>query len=38
MRYALTKFFGFSDDEAWIKTAPYGSVVIATPRRKGEDL
>jgi len=32
MRYALTKFFGFSEEEAWTKTAPYGAVVI-TPVR-----
>jgi broad specificity phosphatase PhoE len=30
MSYALTKFFGFSEEEAWTRTAPYGSVVIAT--------
>jgi alpha-ribazole phosphatase/probable phosphoglycerate mutase len=29
MSYALTKFFGFTDEEAWTKTAPYGAVVIA---------
>jgi alpha-ribazole phosphatase/probable phosphoglycerate mutase len=26
--YALTRFFGFSHDEAWTKTAPYCSTVI----------
>jgi broad specificity phosphatase PhoE len=30
MRYALTRFFGFSEEEAWKRTAPYGAVVIAT--------
>jgi alpha-ribazole phosphatase len=29
MSYALTKFFGFSEEEAWTKTAPYGAVVVA---------
>ena len=33
MTYALTRFFGFSAEEAWTKTAPYGAVVIATVRR-----
>lgn len=33
MRYALTRFFGFSEEEAWTRTAPYGSVVIATACR-----
>ena len=35
--YALTRFFGFSDQQAWIKTAPYGAVVIAAKRREEED-
>jgi broad specificity phosphatase PhoE len=30
MCYALTRFFGFSEEEAWARTAPYGSVVVAT--------
>ncbi len=29
MSYALTRFFGFSEEEAWAKTAPYGAVVVA---------
>jgi alpha-ribazole phosphatase len=29
MRYALTRFFGFSEPEAWTRTAPYGAVVVA---------
>jgi len=29
MRHALTRFFGFSDGEAWAKTALYGAMVIA---------
>jgi len=32
MRYALTMFFGFSDEEAWTKTTPYGAVVITAVR------
>ena len=32
MTYALTRFFGFSTEEAWTKTAPYGAVVITTVR------
>jgi alpha-ribazole phosphatase len=32
MRYALTTFFGFSEEEAWTKTAPYGAVVITAVR------
>jgi broad specificity phosphatase PhoE len=37
MRYALTRFFDIAEEEAWKKTASYGSVVIATRRRKGEE-
>jgi broad specificity phosphatase PhoE len=33
MSYALTKFFGLSEAEAWKRTTPYGSVVIATAGR-----
>jgi alpha-ribazole phosphatase/probable phosphoglycerate mutase len=29
MRYALTRFFSFPEEEAWTKTEPYGAVVIA---------
>jgi len=29
MSYALTRFFGFSKEEAWTRTAPYGAVVVA---------
>ena len=29
IQYALTKFFGFSEKEAWARTAPYGAVVVA---------
>jgi hypothetical protein len=32
MRYALTKFFSFAEDEAWTKTAPYGAVVVVAIR------
>jgi alpha-ribazole phosphatase/probable phosphoglycerate mutase len=32
MRYALTKFFNFSEDEAWAKTAPYCAMVVAPIR------
>lgn len=32
MRYALTKFFGFSVDDAWTKTAPYCATVMAARR------
>ena len=30
MSYALTRFFGLSEAEAWTKTAPYGAVVVAS--------
>ena len=29
MSYALTRFFGFSKEEGWNSTAPYGAVVVA---------
>jgi alpha-ribazole phosphatase/probable phosphoglycerate mutase len=29
MSHALSRFFGFSEEEAWAKTAPYGAVVVA---------
>jgi len=29
MRYALTRFFGFTEEDAWTRTAAYGAVVIA---------
>jgi alpha-ribazole phosphatase/probable phosphoglycerate mutase len=29
MRYGLTRFFGFSEQEAWTRTAPYCAMVIA---------
>jgi broad specificity phosphatase PhoE len=32
MRYALTRFFGFLEDEAWAKTAPYCATVITAAR------
>ena len=32
MYYALTEFFGFSEAEAWTKTAPYGAVVAFSSR------
>jgi broad specificity phosphatase PhoE len=39
MRYALTKFFGFSEANAWTRTARYGATVIATnPARPCEVL
>jgi alpha-ribazole phosphatase len=39
MRCALTKFFEFSEDEAWTKTAPYcATVVTAVPIRNCEAL
>jgi alpha-ribazole phosphatase/probable phosphoglycerate mutase len=34
MRYALTRFFGFSEEEAWSKTAPYGAIIVATERSR----
>jgi alpha-ribazole phosphatase/probable phosphoglycerate mutase len=38
MRYALVRFFGFTEEEAWTRTEPYGAVVIATAaRRDGEE-
>jgi broad specificity phosphatase PhoE len=36
MRYALTKFFGFPEAEAWAKTTLYGSVVTAAIRSRHE--
>jgi broad specificity phosphatase PhoE len=30
MRYALTRFFGFSEERAWTKTAPYCATIIAS--------
>jgi broad specificity phosphatase PhoE len=44
MRYALTKFFGFAEAEAWARTARYGATVVTTnplcalPIRAGEEL
>ncbi|MGB8029135.1 MAG: histidine phosphatase family protein [Terracidiphilus sp.] len=39
MRYALTKFFGFAEAEAWASTAHYGATVIAiNPARPGKVL
>lgn len=38
INYALTKSFGFTEAEAWTRTAPYGAVVVAAARRKGEIL
>jgi alpha-ribazole phosphatase len=32
MRYALTRFFGFSEEEAWTKTAPYCATIIVPAR------
>ena len=32
MRYGLTRFFGFSEEEAWTKTVPYCATVIAVGR------
>jgi len=32
MRYALTRFFDFSEDEAWTVTEPYCATVIAAGR------
>jgi alpha-ribazole phosphatase/probable phosphoglycerate mutase len=34
MRYALTKYFELSEDEAWIKTAPYCATVVAAARTR----
>jgi alpha-ribazole phosphatase/probable phosphoglycerate mutase len=33
MRYALTQYFDLTEEEAWIKTASYGAVVIAEHRQ-----
>jgi alpha-ribazole phosphatase len=33
MRYALTRFFGFSEEEAWTKTAPYCAMVVTAGRK-----
>ncbi len=32
MRYALRRFFGFAEEEAWTRTEPYGAVVVAAAR------
>jgi alpha-ribazole phosphatase len=32
MRYGLIRFFGFSEEEAWTKTAPYCATIIAAGR------
>jgi broad specificity phosphatase PhoE len=34
MRYGLTRCFGFSEQEAWAKTAPYCAMVIAPVRMR----
>jgi alpha-ribazole phosphatase len=36
MNYALTKFFGCSEGEAFAKTAPYGAAIVAAQGREGE--
>jgi alpha-ribazole phosphatase/probable phosphoglycerate mutase len=33
MRYALTRFFGFTEAEAWTRTAAYGATVVVTRTR-----
>jgi len=37
MRYSLTRFFRFPDEEAWTKTAPYCATVIAAAARTRDD-
>jgi broad specificity phosphatase PhoE len=32
IRYALTRFFGYCEDEAWTKTAPYCAMVVVPAR------
>jgi broad specificity phosphatase PhoE len=34
MRYALTRFFSISEQEAWEKTAPYCATVVAAVRTR----
>jgi broad specificity phosphatase PhoE len=34
MRYGLSRFFGFSEQEAWTRTAPYCAVVTASARMR----
>lgn len=34
MRYALTRFFGISEQEAWTRTAPYCATVVAARAHK----
>lgn len=34
MRYALTRFFGISEQETWEKTAPYCATVVAAARTR----
>jgi broad specificity phosphatase PhoE len=31
MQYALTRYFGFSEAEAWQRTEPSGAIIVATP-------
>ena len=38
MRYALTRFFGFSEEKAWTKTASYCATVIVTGRTCGFEV
>jgi alpha-ribazole phosphatase len=33
MHYALTRFFGFSEEEAWTKTAPYCATVVTAGQK-----
>lgn len=35
--YVLRNFFGYSNIEAWMTTAPYGAVISVTTDRKGEN-
>jgi broad specificity phosphatase PhoE len=38
MQYALTRYFGFSEAEAWRRTESYGAMVDATPSERRQPL
>lgn len=38
MRYGLIRFFGFSEDEAWTKTAPYCATILVAGRACGGEV
>jgi broad specificity phosphatase PhoE len=38
MQYALTRYFGFSESEAWQRTESYGAMVDAAPSERRQPL